>query len=57
MKKIITIMLALIMAISTLTACGSPNAKEIEEEVYEVPDAGEQATTSLGSLFANIKLD
>lgn len=32
-------------------------AKEIEEEVYEVPDAGKQATTSLGSLFANIKLD
>ena len=32
-------------------------AKEIEEEIYEVPDAGEQATTSLGSLFANIKLD
>lgn len=32
-------------------------AKEIEEEVFEVPDAGEQATTSLGSLFANIKLD
>ena len=32
-------------------------AKEIEEEVYEVPDAGQQATTSLGSLFANIKLD
>ena len=32
-------------------------AREIEEEVYEVPDAGEQATTSLGSLFANIKLD
>lgn len=31
-------------------------AKEIEEEVYEVPDANEQATTSLGSLFANIKL-
>ena len=30
---------------------------EIEEEVYEVPDANEQATTSLGSLFANIKLD
>lgn len=26
-------------------------AKEIEEEVYEVPDAGQQATTSLGSLF------
>lgn len=32
-------------------------AKEIEEEVYEVPDAGEQATTSLGALFANIKLN
>ena len=32
-------------------------AKEIEEEIYEVPDAGEKATTSLGSLFANIKLD
>lgn len=32
-------------------------AKEIEEEVFEVPDAGEQATTSLGSLFANIKLN
>ena len=32
-------------------------AKEIEEEVYEVPDAGEEATTTLGSLFANIKLD
>lgn len=31
--------------------------KEIEEEIYEVPDAGQQATTSLGSLFANIKLD
>lgn len=32
-------------------------AKDIEEEVYEVPDAGEEATTSLGSLFAGIKLD
>ena len=31
-------------------------AKEIEEEVIELPDSGEQATTSLGSLFANIKL-
>ena len=31
--------------------------KDIEEEVYEVPDAGEEATTSLGSLFAGIKLD
>lgn len=32
-------------------------AKDIEEEVYEVPDAGEEATTSLGALFAGIKLD
>lgn len=32
-------------------------AKEIEEEVVELPDSNEQATTSLGSLFANIKLD
>lgn len=32
-------------------------AKDIEEEVYEVPDAGEEATTSLESLFAGIKLD
>ena len=32
-------------------------AKDIEEEVYEVPDAGEEATTSLGSLFSGIKLD
>lgn len=32
-------------------------AKDIEEEVYEVPNAGEEATTSLGSLFAGIKLD
>lgn len=32
-------------------------AKDIEEEVYEVPDASEEATTSLGSLFAGIKLD
>lgn len=32
-------------------------AKEIEEETFEVPDSGEQATTSLGSLFANIKLN
>lgn len=32
-------------------------AKEIEEEeVFDLPDSGEQATTSLGSLFANIKL-
>lgn len=27
-------------------------AKEIEEETIELPDAGEEATTSLGSLFA-----
>jgi len=32
-------------------------AKEIEEEVYEIPDSGEEATTTLGSLFAGIKLD
>ena len=32
-------------------------AKEIEEEVYEAPDAGEEATTSLGALFAGIKLN
>ena len=32
-------------------------AKEIEEEVIELPDAKEEATTSLGSLFAGIKLD
>lgn len=31
-------------------------AKEIEEEIAELPDSGEEATTSLGSLFANIKL-
>ncbi len=32
-------------------------AKEIEEAVYEIPDSGEEATTTLGSLFAGIKLD
>ena len=32
-------------------------AKEIEEEVIELPDSGEEATTLLGALFANIKLD
>ncbi|MFQ6864791.1 S1 RNA-binding domain-containing protein [Blautia sp.] len=32
-------------------------AKEIEEEVYEIPDSGEEATTTLGALFAGIKLD
>lgn len=30
--------------------------KEIEEETYVLPDSKEEATTSLGSLFANIKL-
>lgn len=29
-------------------------AKEIEEEVYEAPDAGEEATTSLGSLLQGL---
>lgn len=32
-------------------------AKEVEEESFELPESGEEATTSLGSLFANIKLD
>lgn len=33
-------------------------AKDIEEEeIYQLPDAQEEATTTLGSLFANIKLD
>ena len=32
-------------------------AKEIEEEVIELPDSTEEASTSLGALFANIKLD
>ena len=32
-------------------------AKEVEEEVFELPESGEEATTSLGSLFAGIKLD
>lgn len=30
-------------------------AQEIEKEVYELPET-EEATTTLGSLFANIKL-
>ena len=30
-------------------------AQEIEEEVYELPET-EEATTTLGPLFANIKL-
>ena len=32
-------------------------AKEVEEEEIEIPQSGEVATTSLGSLFANIKLN
>ncbi len=32
-------------------------AKEIEEEVIELPDSKEEASTSLGALFANLKLD
>lgn len=32
-------------------------AKEVEEETFELQESGEEATTSLGSLFANIKLD
>ena len=31
-------------------------AKEVEEESSELPESGEEATTSLGALFANIKL-
>lgn len=32
-------------------------AKEVEEEIFELPESDEEATTSLGSLFTNIKLD
>ena len=32
-------------------------AKEVEEEEIEIPQSGEEAPTSLGSLFANIKLN
>ena len=32
-------------------------AKEVEEEEIEIPQSGEEVTTSLGSLFANIKLN
>ena len=32
-------------------------AKEVEEEEIEIPQSGEEATTSLGSLFAKIKLN
>ena len=32
-------------------------AKEVEEEEIEIPQSGEETTTSLGALFANIKLN
>ena len=32
-------------------------AKEVEEENFELKESGKEATPSLGSLFANIKLD
>ena len=32
-------------------------AKEVEEEKIEIPQSGEEATTSLGALFENIKLN
>ena len=32
-------------------------AKEVEEEEIVIPQSGEEATTSLGALFANIKLN
>ena len=31
-------------------------AKEVEEESFELPESGEEATTSLGALFANINI-
>lgn len=40
----------------SMKALEDVTAKEIEEEVFELPET-EEATTSLGSLFANIKLD
>ncbi|MFQ6806313.1 MAG: S1 RNA-binding domain-containing protein [Lachnospiraceae bacterium] len=39
----------------SMKALNDVTVQEIEEEVYELPKA-EEATTSLGSLFANIKL-
>ena len=39
----------------SMKALNDVAVQEIEEEVYELPKA-EEATTSLGSLFANIKL-
>ncbi len=43
------------LSLSIREAEESP-ASEVEEEVFELPESSEQATTSLGSLFANIKL-
>lgn len=40
----------------SMKALADVTAKEIEEEVFELPKA-EEATTTLGSLFANIKLN
>ena len=36
---------------------GDAAPREVEEEKVVLKDSGEQATTSLASLFANIKLD
>lgn len=41
----------------SMKEAGDSPAREIEEETYKLPDSGQQATTSLASLFANIKLD
>lgn len=41
----------------SIKAAAESAAEEIKEEVYNNPDAGREATTSLGSLFANIKLN
>lgn len=41
----------------SMKALADVAAKEIEEEVYELPKSNEEATTSLASLFANIKLN
>lgn len=40
----------------SMKALNDVTVKDIEEEVVEIPEA-EELTTSLGSLFANIKLD
>ncbi|MDO5337586.1 MAG: S1 RNA-binding domain-containing protein [Eubacteriales bacterium] len=41
----------------SMKALADVAAKEIEEEAYEIPKSNEEATTSLASLFANIKLN